>query len=396
MKLGGSMQINNGGLFFSPTDLITFMDSPFASHMERWRLHDPSVADLMDPEDEMLKKLQQKGYEHEEAFLEDVDMMARQYQLLQAMTWFFGPATGSLADLTLHENWEWNQEFHDLLEMGLPYEEAYPQWIQLVEARTGEKFDPVEHSPFRTSPYTKIPFAVLETTQDANRWLVDNDAFARDFTMSSSFFMPRKFDVDDDEYVAEAKQRQINMGLRKMDTPEEFLSELYFNISNPIYHKHRTTYLTQKNAMRARNMDTTSLDERWDLWYQAFQLQHPVFVHQITIGTARIKRDQTISEFRLLIESPELVPEGLHREEILTTMATIVGLVDALDALQGQDGARGKRDAIRYKYKRIMEEFVRNKPWLNELYYSVFLPIVGESWIAKQQAGLLDIDMGLI
>jgi len=332
----------------------------------------------------------------EEAFLEDVDMMARQYQLLQAMTWFFGPATGSLADLTLHENWEWNQEFHDLLEMGLPYEEAYPQWIQLVEARTGEKFDPVEHSPFRTSPYTKIPFAVLETTQDANRWLVDNDAFARDFTMSSSFFMPRKFDVDDDEYVAEAKQRQINMGLRKMDTPEEFLSELYFNISNPIYHKHRTTYLTQKNAMRARNMDTTSLDERWDLWYQAFQLQHPVFVHQITIGTARIKRDQTISEFRLLIESPELVPEGLHREEILTTMATIVGLVDALDALQGQDGARGKRDAIRYKYKRIMEEFVRNKPWLNELYYSVFLPIVGESWIAKQQAGLLDIDMGLI
>jgi len=332
----------------------------------------------------------------EEAFLEDVDQMARQYQLLQAITWFLGPATGSLADLTLHENWEWNQEFHDLLEMGLPYEEAYPQWIQLVEARTGEKFDPVEHSPFRTSPYTKIPFAVLESTQDANRWLVANDGFARDFTMASAFFMPRKFDVEDDEYVQEALQRQINMGLRKLDTPEEFLEELYFNISYPIYGKQRAAYLARKNAMRARHMDTTVLENNWDLWYASFKLQHPVFVKQITTGTARIKRERTVSEFRLLTESPELIPEGLHREDILNAMATIVGFVDKMDALQGQDGVQGKRDALRYRYMRVMEEFVHNKPWLNELYYSVFLPIIGESWIGKQQAGLLNINMAAL
>ena len=335
---------------------------------------------------------------YEEWFLEDVDQMARQYQLLQAMSWFFGPATGNLADLTLHENWEWNQEFHELLEMGIPYEEAYPQWVKNVEARTGEKFDPIEHSPFRTSGQSKIPFAVLETTQDANKWLVDNDAFARDFTMSSAFFMPRKFDVEDDEYVAEAKQRQLNMGLRKMDTPEEFLSELYFNISYPVYHKRRVTYMTRRNAMRSMNMDTTELDEKWDLWYASFQMQHPVFVNQITTGTARIKRDSTVNEFRLLIESPELVPEGLHRTDILNAMATIVGFSDKMDSLKGQSDpmARAKRDALRYQYSRIMEEFVHNKPWLNELYYSVFLPIIGESWIAKHKAGLVSIDMGVI
>ena len=335
---------------------------------------------------------------YEEWFLEDVDEMARQYQLLQAMSWFWGPSTGQLADLTLHDNWEWNQEFHELLEMGLPYEEAYPQWVKNVEARTGEKFDPVEHSPFRTSGYTKIPFAVLETTQEANRWLVDNDAFARDFTMSSAFFMPRKFDVDDDEYVSEVKQRQLNMGLRKMDTSEEFLSELYFNISYPVYSKQRITYMTRKNSMRAMNMDTTDLDNKWDLWYSAFQMQHPVFVNQITTGTARMKRDSTVSEFRLLIESPELVPEGLHREDILNAMATIVGFSDKLDGLKGQSDpqARAKRDALRFQYKRIMEEFVHNKPWLNELYYSVFLPIIGESWIAKHEAGLVGIDMSVL
>ena len=41
--------------------------------------------------------------------------------------------------------------------------------------------------------------------------------------------LTRKFDADDDEYVAEAKQRQINMGLRTLQSPEEFLQQLYFN-----------------------------------------------------------------------------------------------------------------------------------------------------------------------
>jgi len=335
---------------------------------------------------------------YREEFLEDVDEMARQYQLLQAMSWFFGPATGNLADLTLHDKWEWNQEFHELLEMGMPYEDAYPQWVKNVEARTGEKFDPVVHSPFRTSGHTKVPFAVLETTQEANRWLVANDGFARDFTMSSAFFMPRKFDVEDDEYVAEVKQRQLNMGLRKMDTPEEFLSELYFNIAYPVYSKRRVTYMTQKNAMRANNMDTTELDDKWDIWYASFQLQHPVFVNQITTGTARLKRDETVNEFKLLVGSPELVPEGLHRKDILDAMATIVGFSDKMDVLKGHTDpeARARRDALRFQYHRIMQEFVRNKPWLNELYYSVFLPIIGESWIAKHQAGLVHIDMSVI
>lgn len=66
------MQIKNANLIFSPSDLITFMDSPFASHMERLRLHDPSISNMMDPEDEMLRTLQQKGYDHEDAFLEDL------------------------------------------------------------------------------------------------------------------------------------------------------------------------------------------------------------------------------------------------------------------------------------------------------------------------------------
>ena len=38
------MQNKNGNLLFSPTDLIRFMESPFASWMERLHLEVPALA----------------------------------------------------------------------------------------------------------------------------------------------------------------------------------------------------------------------------------------------------------------------------------------------------------------------------------------------------------------
>jgi hypothetical protein len=41
------MQNKNGGLLLSPTDLIRFMESPFASWMELDHLLDPTFASRM-------------------------------------------------------------------------------------------------------------------------------------------------------------------------------------------------------------------------------------------------------------------------------------------------------------------------------------------------------------
>ena len=63
---------NDKTLTFSPSDLTTFMESEYASAMERLKLHDPSVKMLMDAEDVVLKSLQDKGYAHEESFTEEL------------------------------------------------------------------------------------------------------------------------------------------------------------------------------------------------------------------------------------------------------------------------------------------------------------------------------------
>ncbi len=62
------MQYRNKNLLFSPSDLITFTESPFASALERQKLSKTDIAKLIDPEDPLLVKLQQKGYSHEEEF----------------------------------------------------------------------------------------------------------------------------------------------------------------------------------------------------------------------------------------------------------------------------------------------------------------------------------------
>lgn len=80
------MQIKKSGLFFAPSDLITFMDSQFASHMERWRVHDSSISELKDPEDQMLKMLQKKGYDHEDAFLKYLKTEGKSVVLIDRAT----------------------------------------------------------------------------------------------------------------------------------------------------------------------------------------------------------------------------------------------------------------------------------------------------------------------
>ena len=56
------MKLTDQGILFSPSDLITFMESPFASAMNRKRLHDPLLAEQMDRDDPLLVHLRKKGF----------------------------------------------------------------------------------------------------------------------------------------------------------------------------------------------------------------------------------------------------------------------------------------------------------------------------------------------
>ena len=120
-------------------------------------------------------------------------------------------------------------------------------------------------------------------------------------------------------------------------------------------------------------MDTASLDLKWDAWYEGFQQRHPVLTSVLNSSTSKERRESTIQEFRLLVENPDIVPEGLHREDVLKT-TVIVEFNDKLESYSGVQGttATDIRNVLKLQYWRYLEKIIRGRPWLNELYYRCF------------------------
>ena len=63
------MYKNNNTLIFSPSDLTVFLDSPFASWMERAKKEKSDFSIKQDEDDPLMSLLASKGIEHENKFL---------------------------------------------------------------------------------------------------------------------------------------------------------------------------------------------------------------------------------------------------------------------------------------------------------------------------------------
>lgn len=63
---------NSGSFLYSPSDLTTFMKSPYASWMDHASKINSSLKSFKDEGDALNKSLQQKGYDHEERFFQSL------------------------------------------------------------------------------------------------------------------------------------------------------------------------------------------------------------------------------------------------------------------------------------------------------------------------------------
>jgi hypothetical protein len=327
-----------------------------------------------------------------EQFMDTVTEEARQYLLLQALTWFVGPATARLSALQANPGFEVNDEFYDILQGGVPWEEAYRLWRERIIADEGE-FDPFKYSPFRVSPTDKSTFAVLESTQEANVWLVRNKDFVINYMHTSAFFMPRGYNKDDTSYSAEARSRQHAYGLRYFGTAETFLEKLYYQQAMPVYMRARQEYQNRRYASKAAGLPTTEMDRRWEAEEDMFFASHPIFAARFQSGESRDLRDKTVNELELLVADPTQIPDGPYKGDLILAATEIVKLSRTIRDLGGMRGAGAQRERDRAKTDALnaMERLLAGRPWLNEIHYSVFLPILGDEWIAKHSAGLIGV-----
>lgn len=75
------MYTNADKIIYSPSDLTLYLESPFASWMERFALAHPKILEQIDVPDPLMMALQKKGIEHEEQILKD--FIARGISVIQ-------------------------------------------------------------------------------------------------------------------------------------------------------------------------------------------------------------------------------------------------------------------------------------------------------------------------
>ena len=71
-------------------------------------------------------------------------------------------------------------------------------------------------------------------------------------------------------------------------------------------------------------------------------------------------------------------------------MGEVVAFDDKYSLLTGRrdDIAVERRNRLKYDYNEWFKLAILNRPWLYPLYYSLFTPMIQESWITKVEAGV--------
>ena len=153
----------------------------------------------------------------------------------------------------------------------------------------------------------------------------------------------------------------------------------------------RNEHQTRRFMMEARGQDTTQVDLVWDANMDMFNKANPIFMKHYQGGDARGKRVVAMNEAELLLADPSRIPAGPYNGDILGALEVVRDFNKTMRELKGMPGrqATDERNLARLIAYDRMSKMVRGRPWLNEIYYSLFLPALGDTWLGQYNAGLI-------
>lgn len=346
----------------------------------------------------------------EESILRGVDHAGKQLQLLQNISWWSGLTTGTPKDMTVGGLWEWNKIFQGFMDSGLPHEIAFEKaleihWKEFYQRSEAEGMTPEaiseawwvselpKFSIFQAGKSDKVSAARQPSTRAALDWMEDNQGILEAFPLAATYFIPVGDTEEDSEAVAEARRLQLELGLRKEKTLTEYVESLLVSSASIAYYSRKHDFDTKIAAARVagdQNLVKT-LQRDWGYWSDNFKAMHPTFEQSLLTQESKGRRTNTITQFNLILNSPELIPEDTpHREDIFMAMKAITEFDIKYKLLEGRQDAiaSDKRNALKYEYNEWFKVAILNRPWLFPFYYNLFVPMIEEGWIIKMEAGM--------
>jgi len=343
---------------------------------------------------------------------------------VRTVTGFFGPTQTAPTSLENPKDWEWNEKFQRLLDEGaMSHEAAFDQmyreyYEEFIEEQTAagvtDQFEIdtlwqreiLRISVFSVGKTGKDTIAALPQTVAAFEWMDTPGAreFLNTFPVSGGFFIPRGLTEEDREWDVRAANRYVAMEMRYRREPDEFVEAIYVNegaieyFRKSLQHKELIAqYRLAKKDKKPNYVDPSlswsetifRAEKEWDFWAEQYKDTHPIFAASLFSQGSEQRREATIEEMTVLLGDPTLIPDAPHKDEILLLMQDIVVMDGKLDALGGatDSTATKMRNSIKRHYYEHWLRAVENRPWLYELYYNLFIPLISEDWVIKYNVG---------
>ena len=152
----------------------------------------------------------------------------------------------------------------------------------------------------------------LASSMPAQKWIGDNQHLLDKYGVSALWLMPQ---LTDSKYDPTIYNEQIAQGLRKKDTPDEFLKALYVNAGNNQYFDglkiHQTALIAAGKNANAKNAEYNS----WNSWVAQLEKQYPVWAENHLSGIKQQNRTDAISNLTKMFDSG-VAPAGQQTDDV--------------------------------------------------------------------------------
>lgn len=144
--------------------------------------------------------------------------------------------------------------------------------------------------------------APLPATAEAVKFYDDNADYMAAAPYAGPWLMPPA--DSDQRRVQYAYDQQTINGLRKRETPDDFLTSIKYKEAAGEYFDSQRAYLDMVSQAEANGQDTKTLKAQWDIFAATYKAAHPIFAEQLTSGEGQQRRRKVLEEMRTVVADP--------------------------------------------------------------------------------------------
>lgn len=282
---------------------------------------------------------------------------------------FFVPAppqTTLKSDIAqwVRQNGETNfkQTFNSLVKKTGSYDKAMLEWVRLFP----------DQLPYTVSESESNVTAIINSNNNANKWIEKNSELLKKYPEAASFFIPQEGEFDFNAY-----KLLINMGLKQSKTMEDYLRQVNTAFDENFYYDQQDLYEAEL-ARTTNDFQKRQLRAMWENWSKSFKGARPALQVELGKGAERaVQRTQALDDLILMLSDPGVKLDPAVRQPIEGMLNVYNEYINRRDAVSGNTiSAQNYKDLLKQQAKAELERLSKTNRNAESAYFALFSKLI--------------------